>query len=92
MTNVISMDNFNASKREAVNLSESEKEDADMEAALRQSMHLMEQLEDAAEFDATTLYFTWRELTQCLIENCGWTAKELSKDIRDTQKELEEQS
>ena len=85
MADVISMDDFEASKTDATNLSEEERLEADMEASMNQADELLDLITDATDADHETLYFLWSNINHILVNACGWSREDLQKDIGDVE-------
>jgi len=88
MSTVITMDDFNKSRKDAVNLTEEEKNQAEMDEAMFEAQEMMYAVEDRFDGNSTALYFLWCEMTRTLLEHCSWTARELSRDVRDAAKAI----
>ena len=91
MSTVITMEEFKESRKDAVNLTEEEKKKVEMDEAMVEAQEIMYAVEDRLDGNSTALYFLWCEMTTTLLEHCSWTARELSRDVRDAAKSLKEE-
>ena len=92
MTDAISMEDFIASKKEATNLTDDERIEADLEQSMEQANELLDFITEATDANPETLYFIWLNINHILIDALGWTREELQKDIEDVEVCLEEDS
>ena len=81
MTEIISMEDFNNSKKDAVNLSDDEKFEADMETAIAKAGELFDFITETTDADPEVLYFIWSHASHVLVNVLGWTRQELQEEI-----------